>query len=160
MIGPPLNRCLLLVGADCLAWLAELPRTRTPALTLPSRAGQVNLSPDHLVTCHLATFQIIPQVISQYFVSRRCAACSGPAVKPLCARCGSSSARAAALLSWRLAAAQGARERVEGECVGCCGPAGGSCSSTDCPAMYRRRQAEARVGELVLLRSILEGLTL
>merc|ERR1719309_305165 len=25
VIAPPLNRCLLLVGVDCLAWFSELP---------------------------------------------------------------------------------------------------------------------------------------
>ena len=46
VIGPPLNRCLLLVGADCLAWLAELPRSNVPALHHHSNklSGQVLLS--------------------------------------------------------------------------------------------------------------------
>ena len=45
VIGPPLNRCLLLVGADCLAWLAELPRSNVPALPHHSNklSGQVLL---------------------------------------------------------------------------------------------------------------------
>ena len=43
VISPPLNRCLLLVGADCLAWLAELPRSNLPALPHHSNklSGQV-----------------------------------------------------------------------------------------------------------------------
>ena len=43
VIGPPLNRCLLLVGADCMAWLAELPRTNLLPLQHNSRLpGQVH----------------------------------------------------------------------------------------------------------------------
>jgi len=140
VIGPPLNRCLLLVGADCLAWLAELPRTNLLPLQHNSR--------------------LPGQVISQYFISRRCAACSSPSMKPLCQRCSSSSARAATLLSARVATLQLDREMAEGACVRCCGPQGSSCISLDCPSLYRRRDQEKRVGQLVLLRSLMDGLHL
>jgi len=140
VIGPPLNRCLLLIGADCLAWLAELPRTNVPALPHNSR--------------------LPGQVISQYFISRRCAACSSPSMKPLCQRCSSSPARAATLLAARVARLQLDREVAEGACVKCCGPQGSSCISLDCPSLYRRRGQEKRVGQLVLLRSLMDGLQL
>jgi DNA polymerase zeta len=141
VIGPPLNRCLLLLGADCLAWLQELPRAGAPAPVRPA-AGTGG------------------QVISQYFVARRCAACSSPAVRPLCPRCQEERPRAALLLSCRAARLERARERAEGECRACCGPAGQACATLDCPAMYRRRTEGARGGELVLLRGLLDGLEL
>ena len=137
VIGPPLNRCLLLVGADCLAWLAELPRTNLPSLYAPTAGGQV---------------------ISQYFVARRCAACSAPAVKPLCPLCAGCGARAAVLLHCRVAELLQGRERARGACRGCCGPAGEECSSLDCPAMYRRRREEGKTSRMVVLRTLLEDL--
>ena len=74
------------------------------------------------------------------------------------------------------------RERVEAACVSCCGPQGSSCTSLDCPSLYRwtctlvpvgkfyqkteietprlfrRRNQEKRVGQLVMLRSLMDGL--
>ena len=119
VIGPPLNRCLLLVGADCLSWLQvikvgvevgvglglimlgvigydplsllqELPRTNLPSVTGPAQAaGQVISNTNTNTNANTNTntntnTKPNTQVISSYFVARRCAACSSPAVKPLC----------------------------------------------------------------------------
>jgi len=58
----------------------------------------------------------------------------------------------------RVASIQLDRERAEAACVSCCGPHGSSCTSLDCPSLYRRRNQEKRVGQLVMLRSLMDGL--
>jgi len=142
VIGPPLNRCLLLVGADCLAWHHHLPKTVT--YTLPTPQGLASHG----------------QVISQYFVARRCAACHSPAVKSLCDQCSGDRQRATVLLSGQLRSLEFAREVSQAQCIACTGPPGLHCVSLDCPAMYRRRIEESKQGSLLLLNTMLQRLEL
>ena len=43
-------------------------------------------------------------------------------------------------------------------CVQCCGWSGRLCSSTDCPAMYRRRNMENKRKQIEILQSLIDKL--
>jgi len=140
VIAPPLNRCLLLVGADCLAWFSELPRS--VGSTEPAGRGGGG------------------QVISQYFAARRCQACGEQAVKPLCGACSLDKGRAVVLLQGQLGSIERACEVVGRVCSVCTGAWGRDCVSLDCPVLYRRKGEEVRRGRLELLEKLLDNIKL
>jgi len=141
-IAPPLNRCLLLVGADCLAWFSELPRSVGRA-----EQGQVGRAGGG-------------QVISQYFAARRCAACEETAVKPLCGACSSDNGRAVVLIQRQIAKIEFTVESAGRVCAVCVGAGGRDCVSLDCPVLYRRKGQEVRRGRVELLQNLLDNIKL
>jgi len=128
---PPLNRCLLLVGADCFSWFSELPRHLiNSAPTMPLRGAKLAGG---------------AQVISEYFVARKCTACEEPSMKPLCEGCSGNPGQGALLLSLQLQSVHSLTEQLGLLCLSCAGHQGGSsCNSLDCPIMYRRVRAIQR----------------
>jgi len=142
VIAPPLNRCLLLVGADCLAWFSELPRYM--AVGGAEQGGRVTGG----------------QTISQYFAARRCQACGEAAVKPLCGACFADKARAVILLQGQQGMIERACEVVGRVCAVCCGAEGRDCVSLDCPVLYRRKGEEVRRGRVELLEKLLDNIKL
>ena len=142
VIAPPLNRCLLLVGADCLAWFSELPRYM--AAGGAEQGGRVAGG----------------QIISQYFAARRCQACGEAAVKPLCGGCFADKGRAVILLQGQLGMIERAGEVVGRVCAVCCGAGGRDCVSLDCPVVYRRMGEEVRRSRVELLEKLLDNIKL
>ena len=148
VIVPALNRCLLLVGADAMTWylqLSKTPPTRSLADTLRVGSDLEGLR---------------PQVISQYFVARRCAACGATCVKLLCDDCRQDKSRVAILVSAQVGKLEKGSETRALVCLTCAGWAGRSCVSIDCPALYRRREKEHKRRQLEILQSLLYSMNL
>ena len=138
VIVPSLNRCLLLVGADAMAWYTQLPKV-------------VLLGGIQDQNCK-------KKVISQYFASRRCAACGSTCVKTVCDTCSGDPSRMVTLISGEVGELERRSQVSVQVCVQCCGWSGRLCSSTDCPAMYRRRNMENKRKQIEILQSLIDKL--
>ena len=138
VIVPSLNRCLLLVGADAMVWYTQLPKV-------------VLLGGIQDQNCK-------KKVISQYFASRRCAACGSTCVKTVCDTCSGDPSRMVTLISGEVGELERRSQVSVQVCVQCCGWSGRLCSSTDCPAMYRRRNMENKRKQIEILQSLIDKL--
>ncbi|XP_034475797.1 DNA polymerase zeta catalytic subunit [Drosophila innubila] len=125
-IIPPLNRCLLLIGADVNDWFSNLPRKllMTPALStageLMNRGGGAK------------------STISQYFSTTSCIIDCGRQTKSgICADCASNSSKCVITLQSRLAQLERGYRLTQQICQSCCGRLGEvHCNSLDCPVLY------------------------
>ena len=147
VIVPALNRCLLLVGADAMAWYSQLPKKApTKSLIDTLRVGSDLQNRGRR------------QVISQYFAARRCIACGDTCVKALCNECSRDRSRAVILVSAQLGKLERDAEARALVCVTCAGWAGRSCVSLDCPALYRRREEEHKRRQIQTLQSLINNI--
>ncbi|KAL7738667.1 hypothetical protein ACLKA6_006953 [Drosophila palustris] len=125
-IIPPLNRCLLLIGADVNDWFSNLPRKllMTPALStageLSNRGGGAK------------------STISQYFSTTSCIIDCGRQTKSgICADCASNSSKCVVTLQTKLAQLERGYRLTQQMCQACCGRLGEvHCASLDCPVLY------------------------
>lgn len=91
-IIPPLNRCLLLIGADVHQWFADLPRKVTVIPSVPndffnSRNNKAKKS-----------------TISQYFSTTNCAAdCGEQTMKGICKNCMANPQKAVTTIADKIA---------------------------------------------------------
>jgi len=141
VIIPPLNRCLLLVGADAMAWYNQLPKT----LNLKGLQDACDSR---------------KQVISQYFATRKCVACRDTCVKQLCDTCARDNTRTVILVSSQIGDLESRVQSAARVCVTCAGWSGRVCVSGDCAAMYRRRIEENRRKQIEILQTILDKIEL
>ena len=137
VIIPCLNRCLLLVGADAMEWFNQLPKsTKTKALEDKNEDKGKR------------------QIISQYFSSKKCAACGDVCVKTVCDHCTEDKSRAITLISSQISKLERQNESALTVCIICDGSQARSCVSLDCPAMYRKRGLEHKRRHIQILQTL------
>ncbi|XP_017025136.1 DNA polymerase zeta catalytic subunit isoform X1 [Drosophila kikkawai] len=125
-IIPPLNRCLLLIGADVHDWFASLPRKllMTPAVgTANELAGGGRGA---------------KSTISQYFSTTSCIIDCGRQTKAgICPDCLKNASRCVVVLSDKTARLERGYHLTRQICQACCGRLGDlQCDSLDCPVLY------------------------
>ncbi|XP_011182997.2 DNA polymerase zeta catalytic subunit [Zeugodacus cucurbitae] len=129
-IIPPLNRCLLLIGADVNEWFASLPRK---LLIVPpvSTANKLTCKVEQATHAKKST-------ISQYFSATNCIANCGRQTKQgICVACERQPQRTFVVLHQKIAKIERGYQLVQQICQSCCGRVGEiKCSSLDCPVLY------------------------
>lgn len=126
VIIPPLNRCLLLIGADAAQWFADLPRKVTTLPTVSNASTIMNRNDTKKST------------ISQYFSTTNCAAdCGSQTQTGLCNRCLKLPHASTVRLAEKIANLDRKYAMVNRICQSCCGrQSETTCKSLDCPVLY------------------------
>ncbi|XP_018800849.1 PREDICTED: DNA polymerase zeta catalytic subunit isoform X1 [Bactrocera latifrons] len=148
-IIPPLNRCLLLIGADVNEWFASLPRK---LLIVPP-----------VSTANKLAFNVEPanhakkSTISQYFSATNCIANCGRQTKQgICAECERQPQRTFVILHQKMAKIERGYQLVQQICQACCGRVGEfKCSSLDCPVLYVNEVKRRDLQQVVHIRKLL-----
>ncbi|XP_026835278.1 DNA polymerase zeta catalytic subunit isoform X1 [Drosophila erecta] len=124
-IIPPLNRCLLLIGANVHDWFASLPRK----LLLTPAVGTAN---------ELAGARGAKSTISQYFSTTSCVIDCGRQTKAgICPDCMKNATKCVVVLSDKTARLERGYQLTRQICQSCCGRLGSlQCDSLDCPVLY------------------------
>ncbi|XP_017108394.2 DNA polymerase zeta catalytic subunit [Drosophila bipectinata] len=124
-IIPPLNRCLLLIGADVHDWFAGLPR-------------KLLMTPTVGTASEVAGGKGTKSTISQYFSTTNCVVeCGRQAMAGICPECLKDAARCVVVLSDKMARLERSYQLTRQICQSCCGRLGElQCQSLDCPVTY------------------------
>ncbi|KAH8316357.1 hypothetical protein KR067_005684 [Drosophila pandora] len=124
-IIPPLNRCLLLIGADVHDWFASLPRK----LLMTPTVGTAN---------EVAGGKGTKSTISQYFSTTNCVVECGRQTKAgICPECLKNASRCVVVLADKMARLERSYQLTRQICQSCCGRLGElQCNSLDCPVTY------------------------
>uniref|UniRef100_A0A6P4FM18 DNA polymerase zeta catalytic subunit n=2 Tax=Drosophila rhopaloa TaxID=1041015 RepID=A0A6P4FM18_DRORH len=124
-IIPPLNRCLLLIGANVHDWFASLPRK----LLMTPAVGTAN---------ELAGARVAKSTISQYFSTTSCVIDCGRQTKAgICQECLRDATKCVVMLSDKTARLERGYQLTRQICQACCGRLGSlQCDSLDCPVLY------------------------
>ncbi|XP_043947677.1 DNA polymerase zeta catalytic subunit isoform X2 [Drosophila biarmipes] len=124
-IIPPLNRCLLLIGANVHDWFASLPRK----LLMTPAVGTAN---------ELAGARGAKSTISQYFSSSSCVIDCGRQTKAgICPECLKNASKCVVVLTDKTARLERGYQLTRQICQACCGRLGSlQCDSLDCPVLY------------------------
>jgi len=124
-IIPPLNRCLLLIGANVHDWFASLPRK----LLMTPAVGTAN---------ELAGARGAKSTISQYFSTTSCVIDCGRQTKAgICPDCLKNATTCVVVLSDKTARLERGYQLTRQICQACCGRLGSlQCDSLDCPVLY------------------------
>ncbi|XP_016928563.2 DNA polymerase zeta catalytic subunit isoform X1 [Drosophila suzukii] len=124
-IIPPLNRCLLLIGANVHDWFASLPRK----LLMTPAVGTAN---------ELAGAKGAKSTISQYFSTTSCVIDCGRQTKAgICPDCLKKASKCVVVLSDKTARLERGYQLTRQICQACCGRLGSlQCDSLDCPVLY------------------------
>jgi DNA polymerase zeta len=139
-IIPPLNRCLLLIGANAHEWFAELPK-KQQALSIVN-----NLTSD----------KTRKGTISQFFNTTSCAICENQCEMNLCGSCRDNSQVSALILSDKILEIEKKYLGVRDMCKACCRRnINFKCISLDCPTLYSLSQINRDYQQAINLRTIL-----
>ncbi|XP_052868750.1 DNA polymerase zeta catalytic subunit [Anopheles cruzii] len=140
-IIPPLNRCLLLIGADVNRWYNELPRK---TLMLHNTAGPADGASKAVTTEQRKGAK--KSTISQYFSTTSCVVdCGRQTHQGVCKECCQRPQYAVAHLMNKVNKLERKLELTEKMCRSCCQRAFATgCVSLDCPVMFslNRRHVE------------------
>jgi DNA polymerase zeta len=144
-IIPPLNRCLLLVGANAHEWFASLPK-KHQALSIVNSLS--------------VNYQVARKgTISQFFSTTSCMICEAQSENNLCINCRSNSQAAALVLTDKILNIEkkflGVREMCK---ACCCRNINFKCISLDCPTLYSLTQINRDHQQVTNLREILNDL--
>ncbi|XP_022226799.2 DNA polymerase zeta catalytic subunit isoform X2 [Drosophila obscura] len=144
-IIPPLNRCLLLVGADVNDWFTSLPRK---LLMMPALA----------TANELASGRGAKSTISQYFSTTSCVIDCGRQTKAgICPECLRNATKCVVTLSDKVARLERGYQLTQQICQSCCGRAGNlQCDSLDCPVRYVLEVKRRDVQQIGHIRRLLE----
>ncbi|TDG44390.1 hypothetical protein AWZ03_009193 [Drosophila navojoa] len=144
-IIPPLNRCLLLIGADVNDWFSNLPRKllMTPAL---SAAGE------------LLNRGNAKSTISQYFSTTNCIIeCGRQTKEGICSECARMPTKCIVTLQAKLAQLDRGYRLTQQICQACCGRVGDlQCGSLDCPVLYVLEVKRRELQQVPFIRKQLE----
>ncbi|EDW31663.1 GL10839 [Drosophila persimilis] len=144
-IIPPLNRCLLLVGADVNDWFTSLPRK---LLMMPALA----------MANELASGRGAKSTISQYFSTTSCVIDCGRQTKAgICPECLRDATKCVITLSDKVARLERGHQLTQQICQSCCGRVGSlQCDSLDCPVRYVLEVKRRDVQQIAHIRRLLE----
>ncbi|KAH8372951.1 hypothetical protein KR009_008781 [Drosophila setifemur] len=144
-IIPPLNRCLLLIGADVRDWFASLPRKllMTPAVGMASE---------------VAGGKGAKSTISQYFSTTNCVIdCGRQAFAGICTDCLKNASLCVVTLSDKMARLERGYQLTRQICQTCCGRLGDlQCDSLDCPVRYVLEGKRRDLQQIGHFRKLLE----
>ncbi|XP_067630621.1 DNA polymerase zeta catalytic subunit isoform X2 [Eurosta solidaginis] len=131
-IIPPLNRCLLLIGADVNEWFASLPRKLLIAAPISTANQLIN----YVATT--TNHQSKKSTISQYFSVTNCVTdCGRQTNQGICGECVLRPQRTFVTLHGKIAKIERGYQLTQQICQACCGRAGEiKCCSLDCPVLY------------------------
>ncbi|XP_053962620.1 DNA polymerase zeta catalytic subunit isoform X2 [Anastrepha ludens] len=131
-IIPPLNRCLLLIGADVNEWFASLPRKLL--IAPPVSAANQLTSSNSLAAANYSK----KSTISQYFSVTNCITDCGRQTKDgICEKCELQPQRTFVTLHGKIAKIERGYQLIQQICQACCDRVGEiSCCSLDCPVLY------------------------
>ncbi|XP_011292459.1 DNA polymerase zeta catalytic subunit [Musca domestica] len=147
-IIPPLNRCLLLIGADVNEWFANLPRKilMTPALS----------SANEVIPCGNSKSK--KSTISQFFSSTNCMVDCGRHTKQgICDVCCGNPTRSMIILQAKMSKIEKGYLTTQHICQACCGRVGDlKCSSLDCPVLYVLEVKRRDLQQIVHFRNLIK----
>ncbi|XP_030377595.1 DNA polymerase zeta catalytic subunit [Scaptodrosophila lebanonensis] len=153
-IIPPLNRCLLLIGADVNEWFTNLPRKLllTPALSTASELVMHNSNSIATVTASKKS------TISQYFSTTNCIIDCGRHTKAgICDQCARDESKCVVTLHAKMGKLERAYRLTQQICQCCCGRVGDlKCGSLDCPVLYVLEVKRRDLQQIGHLRNVLE----
>lgn len=157
VIVPPLNRCLLLIGADASHWFASLPRKH---ILLPTTLP--TLFERRTLLANPKSSATVPKksTISQYFSTTSCPTDCGAQTQTgsLCDECVAAPAHSVTMLSNKMARLERKRVQLQRVCASCCGRPSRenvSCRSLDCPVLYIATSCNRQFEEVGFLRQVL-----
>lgn len=139
---PPLNRCLLLIGANAFDWFNELPK----------RNQSLPMSNSHVAK---------KATISQFFNSTTCVVCDKNCENNLCEDCMAHSQESIIVLNNKIGDIERKFLGTRQICQACCQRGFNfKCISLDCPTLYSITQSTRDFQDAEHCRSILNELVL
>ncbi|KAH8290298.1 hypothetical protein KR054_001671 [Drosophila jambulina] len=145
-IIPPLNRCLLLIGADVHDWFASLPRKllMTPAVGTGNELAGGGRG--------------AKSTISQYFSTTSCIIDCGRQTKAgICPDCLRNASKCVVVLSDKTARLERGYHLTRQICQACCGRLGDlQCDSLDCPVLYVLEGKRRELQQIGHIQKLLE----
>lgn len=161
-IIPPLNRCLLLIGADVNQWYAELPKRLQAIAYKPSIDAYSSSSHHHNHYKSLAmraTTTAKKSTISQYFSTTACVTDCGAQTKTgLCLNCLKKPKQSAIILANKINQLERKLSLVVSLCQSCCQRANDiECKSLDCPVLFVKNYRERDAKQIPYLRELLQA---
>uniref|UniRef100_A0A4Y0BKG0 DNA polymerase zeta catalytic subunit n=1 Tax=Anopheles funestus TaxID=62324 RepID=A0A4Y0BKG0_ANOFN len=152
-IIPPLNRCLLLIGADVNQWYNELPRK---TLMLHNTGG---VPADQLTTLAKTDQQQHKKVtISQYFSTTNCIVdCGKQTHHGVCKDCRQQPQRALVHVMNKVNRLERKLELTEKMCRSCCQRTfETACISLDCPVLFSLNQRTLEYKQVQYYRDLID----
>lgn len=141
VIIPPLNRCLLLIGANAHDWFAEMPR----------------ITKQYLPTMNTAVSTSKKSTVSQYFSIEICASCGIENKHGICSECLKDSQKTSYILNEKLRCWEREFDNILKVCKSCCYRHESiECISLDCPTFFRQKKAERNCQQTAYVRSLLD----
>jgi DNA polymerase zeta len=142
-IIPPLNRCLLLLGANVNDWFAELPKRQQfiPLISTTKKNNKNN------------------GIISKFFATSSCLTCENQTRDKICENCRTNSQSTVVKLSEKVFNLERKSEGIKEICKSCCKrDFDFDCISLDCPVLYSSNQAQRKANQIVIYREVLDEL--
>lgn len=169
MLIPPLNRCLLLIGADANQWFTDLPRKTQYMLSLDIAANILNQSKPTTSKYGMlvnvsggaaaTTTTTKKSTISQYFSSTNCVCdCGGHTQNGICSMCLEPRRRQQSVIILNDKCMQLERKlKLCSEiCSACCGQfIDNKCRSLDCSVLFMLNQYQRESKQIQFYRQLL-----
>ncbi|EDS38599.1 DNA polymerase zeta catalytic subunit [Culex quinquefasciatus] len=153
-IIPPLNRCLLLIGADVNQWYNDLPRK---VLMLHNTGGSGSGKSKRSL---LASELQLPKksTISQYFSTTSCVGdCGNQTHRGVCGECLGRPQRTVSYVMDKINRLERRVELGEKMCKSCCQRTfETACTSLDCPVLFVINRRTREHGQVQYYRDLLE----
>lgn len=160
VIIPPLNRCLLLIGADAHQWFADLPRKTQYLLALDSASNLIPPNEKASAVPSNAVGAAKKSTISQYFSTTNCVCdCGGRTQRGVCDECLSPSRRqhSAVVLIDKSLRLERSHNLCSEICASCCGHrVDNKCISLDCPVLFMLNRWQREICQTGFYRQLLE----
>ncbi|XP_058450241.1 DNA polymerase zeta catalytic subunit [Malaya genurostris] len=147
-IIPPLNRCLLLLGADVNQWYNDLPRK---FLILHNTAGKGSSLANELQVPKKST-------ISQYFSTTSCVAdCGNQTHRGVCNQCLRKPQHTVGYVADKINRLERRVELSEKMCKSCCQRTfETACASLDCPVLFVLNRQNREYAQVQYYRDLME----
>lgn len=170
---PPLNRCLLLIGADANQWFSDLPRKAQYLLSLDTASNLINTKADgaHNTSMEQSVIRGVAGVtyasiaakkstISQYFSSTNCVCdCGGHTQHGICTKCLEPQHRqqTALILADKCIRMERKFRLCQDICSACCGNVvDNKCISLDCPVLFMWNRWKRDCTQIQFYRQLLD----
>lgn len=158
VIIPPLNRCLLLIGADAHQWFADLPRKSQYLLSLETPSNVLNVNANLEST--MMTMATKKSTISQYFSTANCACdCGNRTQNGICKNCVLPERRqlSAIVLIDKSLRLERSHSLCTDICMSCCGQrVDTKCISLDCPVLFMLNRWQREIRQTDFYRQLLQ----
>lgn len=170
---PPMNRCLLLIGADANQWFTDLPRKAQYLLSLDIASNVINANNvgTHDMSMNESVIRGVAGVtyasaatkkstISQYFSSTNCICdCGGHTQHGICSKCLEPKRRqqSTLILSDKCIRMERKYRLCQDICSACCGNVvDNKCISLECPVLFMLNRWKRDSKQIQFYRQILD----